>query len=171
MVFDSVIIGCDHGGLELKEAIAAYCRQSGIHMTDCGTFTPDSVDYPVYADRVCRIVQSNPGTAGILCCGTGIGMSIAANKYRGIRASVLSDPFSAEMTRRHNNANVLCLGGRIISAEKAVELAALFLNTPFDGGRHQRRVDMLEAIEEENFKEKEEPSGDTDGEDSSGPRP
>ena len=146
--FDSVAIGCDHGGLTIKEAIEAYLQEAGIPFTDCGTFTPDSVDYPIYAAKVCRLVLDRPGTAGILCCGTGIGMSIAANKCRGIRASVLSDAFSAEMTRRHNNANVLCLGGRVIGPEKAVELADLFLHTSFEGGRHQRRLDELEQMED-----------------------
>ena len=103
----------------------------------------------VYADKVCRLVLAKPNAAGILCCGTGIGMSMAANKFIGIRAAVVSDPFSAEMTRRHNNANVLCLGGRVISAEQALTFAELFLNTPFDGGRHQRRVDMISEIEKE----------------------
>ncbi|MBR4466673.1 MAG: ribose 5-phosphate isomerase B [Clostridia bacterium] len=149
MLFDSVVIGCDHGGLALKEALVAYCRELGVDVTDCGTFTPDSVDYPVYADKVCRLVLAKPNAAGILCCGTGIGMSMAANKFIGIRAAVVSDPFSAEMTRRHNNANVLCLGGRVISAEQAITFAELFLNTPFDGGRHQRRVDMISEIEKE----------------------
>ena len=147
-VFDSVAIGCDHGGLSIKEAIVAHLTASGIPVTDCGTFTPDSVDYPVYAAKVCRMVLDKPGTAGILCCGTGIGMSIAANKCKGIRASVLSDDFSAEMTRRHNDANVLCLGGRVIGPEKALELADLFLHTPFEGGRHQRRVDLLERMDD-----------------------
>ncbi|MBP5231620.1 MAG: ribose 5-phosphate isomerase B [Clostridia bacterium] len=148
--FDTVAVGSDHGGLMLKEAVAAYCRQKGLTVVDCGTETPESVDYPVYAEKVCRFVQAHPGSAGILCCGTGIGMSIAANKFAGIRASVLSDPYSAEMTRRHNDANVLCLGGRILSPEKALELADLFLGTAFEGGRHQRRVDMISAIEKAN---------------------
>ena len=147
MVFDSVVIGNDHGGLELKKAILEHCRQNGIPVIDCGSFTEESVDYPVYAEKVCKIVAGDPGKAGILCCGTGIGMSIAANKVKGIRAAVLSDPYSAEMTRRHNNANVLCLGGRILSAEEAVRLADLFLNTPFEGGRHQRRIDLIAQIE------------------------
>ena len=102
------------------------------------------MDYPVYAKKVCAEITSGRCTAGILCCGTGIGMSIAANKIRGIRAAVLSDEFSAEMTRRHNNANVLCLGGRVIDSAKAVKLADIFLNTPFEGGRHEKRVAMLE---------------------------
>lgn len=139
-----IAIGCDHGGLEIKNAILRSLEEQGIEYTDHGTFTTDSVDYPVYAKKVCASVLQGEADFGILCCGTGIGMSIAANKHRGIRAAVLADEFSAEMTRRHNNANVLCLGGRVIDEAKAVKLANIFLSTPFDGGRHQKRVDLLE---------------------------
>ena len=124
--------------------IAADLRARGVEYKDVGTFTEASVDYPVYARAVCDEITSGRAEFGILCCGTGIGMSIAANKRRGIRAAVLSDAFSAEMTRRHNDANVLCLGGRVIDAAKAVELARIFLATPFEGGRHAKRVAMLE---------------------------
>lgn len=140
-----IAVGCDHGGLEIKNAIIDDLKQKGIDVLDLGTYTPDSVDYPVYAKAVCAEVQSGRAQFGILCCGTGIGMSIAANKQKGIRASVLSDEFCAEMTRRHNNANVLCLGGRVIDTEKAVKLANIFINTPFEGGRHEKRVAMLES--------------------------
>lgn len=139
-----IALGCDHGGLEIKNAIAADLRARGVEYKDVGTFTEASVDYPVYARAVCDEITSGRAEFGILCCGTGIGMSIAANKRRGIRAAVLSDAFSAEMTRRHNDANVLCLGGRVIDAAKAVELARIFLATPFEGGRHAKRVAMLE---------------------------
>ncbi len=141
-----VALGCDHGGLEIKNAIRQSLEADGVSVVDYGTYTPESVDYPVYAHKVCEAVQSGDADFGILCCGTGIGMSIAANKHKGIRASVLSDPFSAEMTRRHNDANVLCLGGRVIGPEQAVSLAKLFLATPFDGGRHERRIHMLEEF-------------------------
>ncbi len=137
-------IACDHGGLEIKNAIIEDLKNKGIEYIDFGTTTTDSVDYPVYAKKVCAAVQSGDCTLGILCCGTGIGMSMTANKQKGIRAAVLSDAFSAEMTRRHNNANVLCLGGRVIDCKKAVELAEIFVNTPFDGGRHEKRVAMIE---------------------------
>ena len=139
-----IAIGCDHGGLDIKNAILRSLEEQGIEYTDHGTFTTDSVDYPVYAKKVCAAVLAGEAELGILCCGTGIGMSIAANKHRGIRAAVLADEFSAEMTRRHNNSNVLCLGGRIMDEARAVKLANIFLSTPFDGGRHQKRVDMLE---------------------------
>lgn len=140
-----IAVGCDHGGLEIKNAIINDLKQKGIDVLDLGTYTLDSVDYPVYAQAVCAEVQSGRARFGILCCGTGIGMSIAANKQKGIRASVLNDEFCAEMTRRHNNANVLCLGGRVIDTEKAVKLANIFINTPFEGGRHEKRVAMLES--------------------------
>ena len=137
-------LGCDHGGLEIKNAIIEDLKNKGVECIDFGTTTTDSVDYPVYAKKVCAAVQSGECVLGILCCGTGIGMSMTANKQQGIRAAVLSDAFSAEMTRRHNNANVLCLGGRVIDSAKAVELANIFINTPYEGGRHDKRIAMME---------------------------
>ena len=139
-----IALGCDHGGLEIKNAIIEDLKAKGIDFIDLGTTTTDSVDYPIYAKKVCEEIISGRCEKGILCCGTGIGMSIAANKVRGIRAAVLSDSFSAEMTRRHNNTNVLCLGGRVIDSAKAVELANIFLTTEYEGGRHDKRVAMLE---------------------------
>lgn len=139
-----IALGCDHGGLEIKNAIIEELKKNGIEYIDLGTTTTDSVDYPIYAKAVCAEITSGRCDKGILCCGTGIGMSIAANKVKGIRAAVLSDSFSAEMTRRHNNSNVLCLGGRVIDSAKAVELANIFINTEYEGGRHDRRVAMLE---------------------------
>ena len=139
-----IALGCDHGGLEIKNAIIEDLKKKGIEYIDLGTNTTDSVDYPVYAKAVCKEIVEGRCDKGILCCGTGIGMSIAANKVKGIRAAVLSDSFSAEMTRKHNNTNVLCLGGRVIDSEKAVELANIFINTEFEGGRHEKRVAMLE---------------------------
>ena len=143
-----IALGCDHGGLEIKNAIIEYLKQKGIEYTDCGTYTAESVDYPVYAKKVCAEITSGRCTAGILCCGTGIGMSIAANKIRGIRAAVLSDEFSAEMTRRHNNANVLCLGGRVLGQGLALELVEVFLDTEFEGGRHTDRIEKMMKLEE-----------------------
>lgn len=139
-----IALGCDHGGLEIKNAIIEDLKNKGVEFIDFGTTTTDSVDYPVYAKKVCAAVQSGECVLGILCCGTGIGMSMTANKQKGIRAAVLSDAFSAEMTRHHNNANVLCLGGRVIDSAKAVELANIFLNTPYEGGRHDKRIAMME---------------------------
>lgn len=140
-----VVIAADHGGYNIKQAIAAALRADGHEVRDLGTDRADvSVDYPVYAKALCGVLQRGEAELGVLCCGTGIGMSMAANKQRGIRAAALSDEFSAEMTRRHNDANVLCLGGRVLDEEKAVRLARIFLAAKFEGGRHQRRVDMLE---------------------------
>ncbi|MBR5264132.1 MAG: ribose 5-phosphate isomerase B [Clostridia bacterium] len=139
-----IALGCDHGGLEIKNAIIEDLKNKGVECIDFGTTTTDSVDYPVYAKKVCAALQSGECVLGILCCGTGIGMSMTANKQKGIRAAVLSDAFSAEMTRRHNNANVLCLGGRVIDSAKAVELANIFINTPYEGGRHDKRIAMME---------------------------
>ncbi len=141
-----IVIACDHGGYNIKEAIKAHRAAVGDEVTDLGTNdATTSVDYPVYAKALCDALKAGEGELGILCCGTGIGMSMMANKQKGIRAAVLSDAFSAEMTRRHNDANVLCLGGRVLTEEKACELADIFLDTEYEGGRHQRRVDMLEA--------------------------
>ncbi len=139
-----IALACDHGGLEIKNAIIEDLKKKGVEYIDLGTNTTDSVDYPVYAKKLCAEIVEGRCEKGILCCGTGIGMSIAANKVRGIRAAVLSDEFSAEMTRRHNNSNVLCLGGRVIDCDKAIKLADIFLNTEFEGGRHEKRVSMLE---------------------------
>ena len=139
-----IALACDHGGLEIKNAIIESLKSKGVEYIDLGTNTTDSVDYPIYAKALCKEITEGRCEKGILCCGTGIGMSIAANKVRGIRAAVLSDEFSAEMTRRHNTSNVLCLGGRVIDCEKAVRLADIFLNTEYEGGRHDRRVNMLE---------------------------
>ncbi len=139
-----IALACDHGGLEIKNAIIEDLKKKGVEYIDLGTNTTDSVDYPIYAKALCKEITDGRCEKGILCCGTGIGMSIAANKVRGIRAAVLSDAFSAEMTRRHNNSNVLCLGGRVIDCDKAVELANIFLTTDYEGGRHDKRVSMLE---------------------------
>lgn len=137
-----IALGCDHGGLEIKTAIKEYLENSGHTVIDVGTNTTDSVDYPVFAKALSKEIQEKNAELGILCCGTGIGMSMAANKQDGIRAAVLSDEYSCEMTRRHNDANVLCLGGRVIDSAKAVKLAEIFITTEFEGGRHINRIKM-----------------------------
>ena len=142
-----IAIGCDHGGLNIKNAVIEYMKENGIEYKDFGCYTTESVDYPVYAYQVAKTVADGEAELGIICCGTGIGVSMAANKVKGIRAAVCTDEFCAEMTRRHNNANIMCMGGRVIDEEKAVKLASIFLNTPFDGGRHEKRVDMITQIE------------------------
>ena len=141
-----LVIACDHGGYELKEAIKSYLTANNIEFKDFGC-DGESVNYPDYADKVCRAIQSGECYRGILVCGTGIGMSMAANKHKGIRAACCSDTFSARMTRAHNDANVLCLGGRVVGFGLAIDMVELFLKTEFEGGRHQVRVDMLTALE------------------------
>lgn len=142
-----IALGADHGGFQIKEAIRKYLDTEKIEYKDFGTFDETSVDYAPIAAQAAHFVAEGQAEKGILCCGTGIGMSIAANKVKGIRASVCDNAYCAEITRHHNNANVLCLGGRIISEDQAVEFTKLFLNTEFDGGRHKRRIDEISAIE------------------------
>ena len=137
-------IASDHAGVQYKKDLIDYLCKKGYSCINLGTATEDSVDYPFYADAVCRKVTDGEADLGILICGTGIGMSIAANKHKGIRAGLCGDPDSASLTRQHNNANVLCMGARILSFEKAIEITEAFLGAEFMGGRHQRRVDMLE---------------------------
>lgn len=142
-----VAIGSDHAGFPLKEAIRAYLEEKGVAYEDVGAYSLDSVDYPVHAQKACELVTSGKCDKIILCCGTGIGISMAANKVKGIRAACCSDYFSAKYTRLHNDANALCLGSRVVGTGLATELVDVFLNTAFEGGRHQRRVDQLGAIE------------------------
>ena len=137
-------IASDHAGVVYKQKLIEHLTAKGYECVNFGTDTEDSVDYPIYASRVCDSITEGKSALGILICGTGIGMSIAANKHRGIRAALCGDKESAALTRQHNNANVLCMGARIISFEKAVEITDAFLSAEFLGGRHQRRVDMLE---------------------------
>lgn len=142
-----VAIGCDHGGLEHKNAIAEHLKERGFEVKDFGIYEQVSVDYPDIAVKVCESIVSGENELGILVCGTGIGMSIAANKVKGIRAAACSEHYSAKYTRLHNNSNVLCLGGRVIGIGTALELADIFVNTEFEGGRHQRRIDKIADIE------------------------
>ena len=141
-----IALGCDHGGLDIKNAIAAHLKARGVEFEDMGTYTADSVDYPVYAERVCDKITHGECDLGILICGTGIGMSMAANRHRGIRAALCMNTESAVLTRQHNNANILCLGARMLPYEKAVEITDAFLGASFLGGRHQKRIDMLDNI-------------------------
>lgn len=140
-------IGSDHGGYELKQYIMKCLGEQGVEFRDFGTYTQDSCDYPVYAEKVCRAVVSGECGRGILICGTGIGVSIAANKVHGIRAALCADCYSAEFTRRHNDANILALGGRTVGAGLAMKIVDTFLNTPFEGGRHAQRVAMIAELE------------------------
>lgn len=144
-----IAIGSDHGGYLLKEEIKKHLEEKGYEVKDFGTDSTASCDYPVYAEKVCRAIQSGECEKGILVCGTGIGMSMCANKCKGIRAAVCGDHFSAEFTRKHNNANVLCLGARVIGAGVAMQLVDIFLTTEYEGGRHEKRVEMMMQLENE----------------------
>ena len=142
-----IALSSDHAGFPLKEEIKAYLEANNIAYTDCGAYSTASVDYPYQAKKACDLVVSGQCDKAILCCGTGIGISIAANKVKGIRAACCTDYFSAKYTRMHNDANALCLGARVIGVGAALELVNVFLNTEFEGGRHQRRVDQITEIE------------------------
>ena len=142
-----IALGSDHGGFLLKEAIKQHLEEQGYEVKDFGCFSEDHIDYPTIAVPVAKAVVSGECERAILCCGTGLGMSIAANKVKGIRAACCSDYFSAKYTRAHNDANALCLGARVIGPGAALELVEVFLQTPFEGGRHQRRVDQITEIE------------------------
>ena len=143
-----IYIGADSAGFEMKEMLKAYLAEAGHETVDVGTDSTASCHYPIFAAAVARGVQKDEGALGILVCGTGIGMSMTANKFRGIRAAVCGDTFSARMTRMHNDANVLCLGARVIGPGLARDITDLFVSTPFEGGRHAIRVDMIGAIED-----------------------
>lgn len=140
-------LACDHGGFALKEEIKKHLDSVGIKYSDLGTDSEKSVNYPDFAAKLCREIQNGNCYCGILCCGTGIGMSIAANKFDGIRAACASDCFSVRYTRLHNDANVLCLGGRVLGVGLALELVDIFLSTEFEGGRHTERLNMIKDIE------------------------
>ena len=148
MKIEKIVIGSDHAGYDLKLKVIDKLESKGIMVKDVGTYSTDSCDYPTYADAVCKAIQLGEFEMGILICGTGIGMSIAANKHAGIRAACCSDIYSAKLTRQHNNANVLCLGGRVVSPEKAVKLVDLWFTTPFEGDRHNRRLAIIAEMDE-----------------------
>lgn len=148
-----VAIGCDHGGINLKPVLIDYLEKKGIEYKDFGTYGKESVDYNDYAEKVCDSVVKKECDLGILICGTGIGMSIVANKIKGIRCGHCHDVFSAKMTREHNDANVLAFGERVVGPGLMVEIVDAFLSTPFSNGeRHVRRVEKIKALEEKNFK-------------------
>lgn len=142
-----IALGCDHGGYELMQAVKTHLDELGLAYQDFGTFSADSCDYPVYAEKAARAVASGACDRGILICGTGIGISISANKIKGIRAALCSDCYSAEMTRRHNDANMLAMGARVLGEGLALKIVDTFLTTDFEGGRHKRRVDLIAELE------------------------
>lgn len=145
-----IAIGCDHAGVEMKKAVIEALSEKGFEFKDMGT-DGKPCDYPVIAKAVCEEITSGNCEKGILICGTGIGMSIASNKIKGIRSALCSDSFSAKFTRLHNDANVMCMGARVLGNGLAVELAEIFLTTGFEGGRHQRRIDLITDIENNNL--------------------
>ena len=144
-----IALACDHGGFELMKEVKAFLDAGGFTYKDFGTYTAESCDYPGIAGSAAQAIASGACDRGIFICGTGVGMSIAANKIPGIRAALCCDCFTAEMTRRHNDANVITLGGRVTGAGLAIKIIEQFLNTGFDGGRHSRRVEMLNALDRE----------------------
>ena len=142
-----IAIGCDHAGLQLKNAVVAHLKDRGFEVNDCGTYDSASCHYPVFAKKVADEVASGNAEKGILVCGTGVGMSMAANKVKGIRAACCSDTFSARFTKMHNNTNVLCFGGRVLGAGLALDIVDSYLDASFEGGRHEKRVNMIMDIE------------------------
>ncbi|WIW70454.1 ribose 5-phosphate isomerase B [Anaerosinus gibii] len=143
-----IALGCDHGGYELKEAIKKYLDKQGVAYKDFGTNSIESVDYPEYAEAVANSVASKEAEKGILVCGTGVGMSIAANKVPGIRAALISDCFSAKATREHNDSNILCLGGRVLGENLALMIVEIWLNTAYIGAHHAKRLEMIQKMED-----------------------
>ena len=142
-----IAIGCDHGGYLLKQDILICLEEHDIDFEDVGCYNTDSVDYPIYGEKVARLVSSGECDKGIVICTTGIGISIAANKVKGIRCALCSDSLSAEMTRRHNDANIIAMGAGIVGPNLARRMVEVFLNTEFEGGRHARRVALLDSIQ------------------------
>ena len=147
-----IAVGSDHGGFELKEAVKALLMERGIPVHDVGTDNGDSVDYPDFGEKVARKVSTGEAEKGVLVCGTGIGMSIVANKFPGVRAALAADPYMAKMAKQHNNANILVLGGRVIDQDEAREMVVAWLDSAFEGGRHQGRLDKIAALEKELYR-------------------
>lgn len=143
-----IAIGSDHGGYDLKQALIPFLQGRDIVVDDAGTHGPESVDYPDFAEAVALLVTHGEADAGIVICGTGIGISIAANKVPGVRAALVTTPEMAALAKQHNNANILALGGRILSVETATDCVAAWLDASFEGDRHQRRIDRISALEE-----------------------
>ncbi len=144
-----IVLGSDHGGLSLKESVKELLIKRGIAFEDCGTDNGDSVDYPDFGEKVARMVSSGAAERGVLFCGTGIGMSIVANKFPRVRAALVTDAFMARMAKEHNNANILVLGGRVLDNGKAQRMVGVWLDASFEGGRHQGRLDKIEILEKE----------------------
>ena len=146
---DKIVIASDHGGLTTKSALVTSLKSSGVDVVDLGTMTDESVDYPDFAALVASAVSKGDADRGILVCGTGIGISIAANKFPGVRAAVIHDEFTAQMSKQHNNANIVALGGRVLTPEQACKLVDIWQTTDYEGGRHQGRLDKITRLEED----------------------
>lgn len=146
-MINMIFIGSDHGGLEMKEELVKVLASRNQPVKDCGTTNDESVDYPDFAEKVAGAVSRGEAELGILVCGTGIGMSIVANKFPGVRAALATDEFMAQMAKEHNNANILVLGGRVLSVELATKMVNVWLDTAYEGGRHQLRLDKISQVE------------------------
>ncbi len=142
-----IVMASDHAGFDLKSTLVEQLKNDGYDVEDAGTYSKDSCDYPVFAEKACRYMLDGKAELCILVCGTGIGMSMAANKVKGIRAACCSDTYSAKYTRLHNDANVLCMGARVVGEGLAYEIAKVFLETEFEGGKHLRRINMISDLE------------------------
>jgi len=140
-------IGSDHTAVDLKAVIVEHLESQGIDVIDVGPFSKERTHYPIYADKVCRLIQNDEVSQGVLICGTGIGMSIAANKHKGIRAVACSDTFSARASKNHNDSQIVCFGSRVVGPELAKDIVDAFLNARYEGGRHQIRIDMMSDLE------------------------
>lgn len=143
-----IALGSDHAGFQLKEQVISFLKSSGLNYKDFGVYNEENADYPDQATLVVQAIESGESTFGILICGTGIGMSIVANKHRGIRAALCSEPYSARLAREHNNANVLTMGSRVIGPGMAAEIVSIFIQTEYAGGRHERRLGKIEKLEQ-----------------------
>jgi len=145
-----IAIGSDHAGFDYKEMIKKHLEEKGYEVIDEGTYSKERTDYPNYAEKVAKAVANKEVDKGVLICGTGIGMSITANKIKGVRAALCTNEFMARMSRKHNDANILCLGERVIGTDHALAIVDVFFSTEFEGGRHEKRVHLIENIEELN---------------------
>ncbi|HID79192.1 MAG TPA: ribose 5-phosphate isomerase B [Aquifex aeolicus] len=149
---DKIAIGADHAGFKLKEFVKKLLREKGLEVVDVGTYNEERCHYPEYAKRVAKMVSQGEVYRGILICGSGIGMSIVANKFKGVRAALCHNIYSAKFSRLHNDSNILCLGGRVTGEDLTREIVEVWLSTPFEGGRHFQRLQFIEEIERENFR-------------------
>ena len=147
-----IAIGCDHAGIDIKDEVIRVLKDLKVEIVDCGTNTHDSVDYPIYGEKVANLVASKEVDAGILMCGTGIGISISANKVKGIRCAVVTDVYTAKMTKEHNNANIIALGSRVLKKEAVEEIIKAWFNAEFLGDKHLKRINIIADIENKNFK-------------------